>query len=58
MNAQTTFEGTTVYMRMTLAKVAINARQISLVTFAQEDTDSSTLPDSSGEVRADVWGIR
>ena len=58
LNTQHTKNGVTKYLRMTAAKIESNARQISLVTFGQDSTDSSTLDESTGEVSGEVWDIR
>jgi hypothetical protein len=43
---------------MNLAKVEVNARQMSVVTFGQDSESSSTLGASTGEVRGEVWNVR
>lgn len=58
LNTQRTDGGVTEYLRMNMAKVEVNARQMSVVTFGQESEDSSTLGNSTGEVRGEVWNIR
>lgn len=58
LNTQRTANGTTKFMRMNLAKVESNARQMSVVTFGQDSQSSSTLGSSTGEVRGEIWNIR
>lgn len=58
LNTQRTENGVTEFLRMNLAKVEVNARQMSVVTFGQESESSSTLGSSTGEVRGEVWNIR
>jgi len=58
LNTQHTNDGVTQFLRMNLAKVEANARQISVVSFGQESTSSSSLGSSTGEVNGEVWDIR
>ena len=43
---------------MNLAKVELNARQISVVSFGQDTEDSSALDSATGEVNGEVWDVR
>lgn len=58
INTQRTEDGATEYLRMNMAKIESNARQISVVTLGQDSEDSSTLDTSTGEVNSEVWDIR
>ncbi len=58
LNTQHTDNGVTQYLRMNLAKVELNARQISVVSFGQDSEDSNTLDSATGEVNGEVWDIR
>lgn len=58
INTQHTDDGVTEFLRMNLAKVEVNARQMSVVTFGQDSESSSTLGASTGEVRGEVWNVR
>ncbi len=58
LNTQHTDDGVTQYLRMNLAKVEANARQISVVSFGQESEDNNALSSSTGEVNGEVWDVR
>ena len=58
LNTQHTDDGVTQYLRMNLAKVEANARQISVVSFGQEAEDNNALGSSTGEVNGEVWDVR
>ena len=58
LNTQHTDDGVTQYLRMNLAKVELNARQISVVSFGQDTEDSSALDSATGEVNGEVWDVR
>ena len=58
LNTQHTDDGVTQYLRMNLAKVEVNARQISVVSFGQESEDNNALGSSTGEVNGEVWDVR
>lgn len=51
------FETLTVFLRLTLAKVEVNARQISVKTFNQEATTAAELDTANGAIFGEVWGI-
>ena len=58
LNTQHTDDGVTQYLRMNLAKVELNARQISVVSFGQDTEDSNALDSATGEVNGEVWDVR
>lgn len=51
-------DGTTLYLRMNIAKVEQNARQVSVVTLGLEADSEAGLDSASGDVRGEVWNIR
>ncbi|MEH6449727.1 MAG: hypothetical protein V7765_13705 [Oleispira sp.] len=57
VNAQATEGAATIHLRLTLAKVAANSRQISLVTFGQEAATAAELNTIKGNIFGEVWGI-
>lgn len=57
VNTQSTVLTVTIHLRLTLAKVEGNARQISLVTFGQEATTSAGLDTIKGNIFGEVWGL-
>lgn len=57
VNTQSTVLTVTIHLRLTLAKVAANARQINLVTFGQEATSSAGLSTVKGNIYGEVWGL-
>jgi hypothetical protein len=50
-------EGETVHLRLTLAKIEENARQISLKTFGQEAATAAGLDTAKGNIEGEVWGL-
>lgn len=57
INTQATESGVTVHLRLTLAKVSDNARQVSLVTFGQEAATAAALEAIKGNIFGEVWGV-
>jgi len=57
VNAQATEGAATIHLRLTLAKVVANSRQISLVTFGQEAATTADLDTVKGNIFGEVWGI-
>lgn len=51
------FETLTVFLRLTLAKVEMNSRQVSVKSFNQEATSAAELDAANGAVFGEVWGI-
>lgn len=51
------FETLTVFLRLTLAKVEVNARQMSVKTFNQEASTAAELDTANGAIFGEVWGI-
>lgn len=49
--------GSDVFLRLTLAKVAKNTRQISLVNFSQEADTAAGLDTTKGGIKGEVWGL-
>ena len=52
------FETVTAFLRLTLAKVEVNARQISIKSFNQEATSAADLETANGAIFGEVWGIK
>lgn len=52
-----TFETVTAHLRLTLAKVEQNVRQISVKSFGQESLDAADLETGNGNISGEVWGI-
>jgi hypothetical protein len=57
VNAQEVQEELTVHLRLTLAKIISNARQISVVTFGQEAATAAELETVNGNIMGELWGI-
>lgn len=57
VNAQADVDGTTEYLRLTLAKMESNARQISLLSFGQDATSSAGLDSGKGDIRGELWDL-
>jgi hypothetical protein len=57
INTSTVEDGEAVHLRLTLAKIESNARQISLKSFNQEATTAAGLTTGKGGVFGEVWGI-
>jgi len=57
VNTSTTEGGETIHLRLTLAKIEKNARQISLKTFGQEASTAAGLTSGKGNIFGEVWGI-
>lgn len=47
----------TVFLRLTLAKIEMNARQISVKSFSQEAGSAAALETVNGAIFGEVWGI-
>ena len=59
INTSTTkADGSTLYLRMNIAKIAQNARQVSVVTLGLEASSEAALDTASGDVSGEVWNIR
>jgi hypothetical protein len=58
INTQATESAVTVHLRLTLAKITDNARQISLVTFGQEAATAAALDTIKGNIFGEVWGVK
>jgi len=59
INTSTTkADGSTLYLRMNIAKIAQNARQVSVVTLGLEASSEAALDTASGDVSGEVWKIR
>ncbi len=52
------FETVTAFLRLTLAKVEVNARQVSVKSFNQEATSAADLETANGAIFGEVWGIK
>jgi len=57
VNASTTEDGEDIHLRLTLAKIEKNARQISLKSFNQEAPTAAGLATVKGGIFGEVWGI-
>jgi len=57
VNAQANVDGTTEFLRLTLAKIESNARQISLLTFGQDASSSAGLDSGKGDIRGELWDL-
>ena len=57
VNTSTTEGAETIHLRLTLAKIEKNARQISLKTFGQEASTAAGLTSGKGNIFGEVWGI-
>lgn len=58
INTSNTQKGETTFLRLTMAKIEVNARQISLKTFSQEAGTSAAVDQAVGEVYGEVWAIK
>ena len=50
-------DGEAVHLRLTLAKIEKNARQISLKSFSQEAKTAAGLSSVKGSIEGEVWGL-
>lgn len=58
INAKATVDSTVEHLRLTLAKIAINARQINVVSFSQEAATEAELATIKGSIKGEVWGLK
>ncbi|MBL4797748.1 MAG: hypothetical protein JKY50_10055 [Oleispira sp.] len=56
VNTSTIEGGVTVHLRLTLAKITDNTRQISLKTFGQEASSAAGLDTAKGNIEGEIWG--
>jgi len=52
------FETITALLRLTLAKVEMNTRQISIKSFNQEASSAADLETANGAIFGEVWGVK
>lgn len=57
VNAQETNAAGTIFLRLTVAKIAENSRQISVKTFGQEAPTAAELDTVKGNIFGELWGI-
>jgi hypothetical protein len=57
VSASATEGAQTIHLRLTVAKIQKNARQISVVTFGQEAPTAAELDTVKGNVFGEVWGV-
>jgi hypothetical protein len=57
INTQATEDGATVHLRLTLAKISNNARQISVISFNQEASTAAELDTVKGDIFGELWGL-
>lgn len=57
INTSDTEASSTVFLRLTFARIEMNARQISVKTFSQEASSLAGLDTVKGEISGEVWGV-